>query len=234
MTWIDDLNSWISQEFNRSLVERDGRIIPTTADIAVTQTVKLDASFLYADLAGSSEIAQKCPWETTTKLIRAFLECSTRLMRAYGGEIRSFDGDRVMAVFTGDRKNTNAVKCAREIFYTVEYLLGPAATRKYKSVRENGIKLKCGIGVDSGVARAARAGIRDSNDLIWVGRAPSFAAKLSDVRDYPYSVYITESVYKLMMDDVKLSNGKNVWEPRDILFGGSKERVYRTSTTRAP
>jgi hypothetical protein len=38
-----------------------------------------------------------------------------------------------------------------------------------------------------------RAGIRNNNDLVWIGRAPSLAAKLSDIREPRYSVYINEA-----------------------------------------
>jgi class 3 adenylate cyclase len=224
----------VKAEFDGAFSERDGRVIPSTADVGNGAAVKLDATFLYADLAGSSELAQNCPWATTADIIRAFLECSTRLIRAYKAEIRSFDGDRVMGVFMGNHKNTNAVRCAREIFYTVEHIIGPMATTNYKSVRDAGLKLKAGMGVDTGTARAVRAGIRDNNDLIWIGRPPSLAAKLSDIREYPYSVHITDDVYKKMADSVKLSDGKNVWEERSLTFAGQKKVVYRTNWTHTP
>jgi class 3 adenylate cyclase len=43
--------------------------------------VKLDAVFLYADLAGSSRLARVCQWQTTAKIIRAYLDVATRLIR---------------------------------------------------------------------------------------------------------------------------------------------------------
>jgi class 3 adenylate cyclase len=82
-----------------------------------------DAAFLYADLAGSSNIAKHCAWSTAAKIIRAYLECATRLMRAYGGHVRSFDGDRVMAVFIGDTKCSDATNCAREIHWVTSKIV---------------------------------------------------------------------------------------------------------------
>lgn len=234
MAWVDDLRQWVKQEFAGKFEERDGRVIPSTSDLTSNQAVKVDATFLYADLAGSSDLAQHCPWSTTAEIIRAFLECSTRLMRAYNAEIRSFDGDRVMGVFHGANKNTNAVRCAREIFYTVEKILGPMATDHYTSVKKAGIKLKCGVGVDTGTARAVRAGIRQNNDLIWMGTPPSLAAKLSDIREYPYSVHISETVYKSMGDKVKLDGTKNVWEETSTTFVGSTRKIYRTKWLYTP
>src|SRR5690349_19350451 len=74
--------------------------VPESSGIVLKNGAKkLSAAFLHADLAGSSALAQICPWETTAKIIRAYLDAAVRLIRAWGGHVRSFDGDRVMGVF---------------------------------------------------------------------------------------------------------------------------------------
>ena len=234
MAWVDTLSTAVDNVFSTSLTERNGTVVPTTDSVTNSQAVKLNATFLYADLAGSAMLSRVCPWQTTAKIMRAYLDCTTRLIKAWGGEIRSFDGDRVMGVFVGDMKNTHATTCAREIFYTVEEILGPKATSKFDSIRNNGIKLKNGIGIDTGEARAVRAGIRNSNDLIWIGRAPSLAAKLSDVRDYAYCVYISEASYKALPDTSKQVGGKNIWVEQTFTFAGESYKVYKTLHMKTP
>lgn len=214
---------------------RDGQVVPSTETITLKDgAVKIDAVFLYADLAQTSYLARVCPWETTAKIIRAYLDCCVRIIKSWGGEIRSFDGDRVMGVFVGNMKNTHASKCAREIFYTVESILGPAALRKFTSFQNNNIKLKNCVGIDVGQARAVRAGIRESNDLIWIGKAPSFAAKLSDIRSYGYCVYLSKASYSALDADAKISNGQNIWTQDHVTFAGVKEEVYKTNYTLTP
>lgn len=234
MGWKEDIEGWVDDHLNNTFDVRVGTVVPTTENVSSKQAVELDAAFLYADLAGSSDLARYCPWETTAKVIRAFLDTSTRLIRAYGGEIRSFDGDRVMGVFVGQTPRTNATKCAREIFYTVEYILGPKASRKFQSISKNNIKVKCGVGVDYGKSRAVRAGIRNSNDLIWIGRPPNMAAKMSDIRKYPFCVYIHADVYGVLGDADKFVSGKNIWEERNYALSGITHRIYRTKFTRMP
>lgn len=227
MAWVDDLENDVDDIFSTSFNEREGRVVPSSSDVALGDgAVKIDAAFLYADLAGSGVIASSCPWDTTAKIIRAYLKCATKLIRAYKGEIRSFDGDRVMGVFIGDRKCTNAVKCAREIFWTTENIIQVKATKKFKSVRENDVKIRQACGVDFGVSRAVRAGIRDNNDLVWIGRPPSFAAKLSDLREYPYCTFISKAVYNQM--DTSGSNGSDIWESRSYQFAGKSQDIYRS------
>lgn len=210
------LKEHINSVFAIKWSERTGQVIPDSDSVTLKDgAVKVDATFLYADLAGSSLLAKHCPWETTAKIIRAYLDTSTKLIRAYGGEIRSFDGDRVMGVFIGHLKNTHATRCAREIFYTVEQILAPRATQYFTSVKNANIKLKNCVGIATGEARAVRAGVRNSNDLIWIGKPPSFAAKLSDIRSYPYCVYIS-SEYIVNFQVRKSFTTKSPFGPRKI------------------
>ena len=227
----EKLEERIDDQLSTSWNVRDGTVVPTTDTVTLKDgAVKLEATFLYADLAASGELAAKCPWQTTAKIIRAFLACSTSLIRDNGGEIRSFDGDRVMGIFIGDRKNSTAMKCAREIFWSVEKQLGPIAKDKFKSIREGNIKIKCGIGVDSGTSRAVRAGIRDNSDLIWIGEAPSFSAKMSDIREYPYCVFISKAVYNKANDQQKFPDGEDIWESRTY----KGKRIYRSKWLKEP
>ena len=235
MPWVEDLETWVDDIFATKLEARDGRVVPDTDDVALADgAVKLDAAFLYADLAGSSRLAQDCPWSTTAKVIRAYLHCATRLIRAYGGEIRSFDGDRVMGIFVGELKNTHATSCAREIDWTVEKVIDPKARAKFKSISDADIHIRHAVGIDVGECRAVRAGIRDNNDLVWIGTPPSFAAKLSDIRAYPYAVYASSRTYNKLNDDSKLIEGRNIWEQAKFVFAGVEQTVYRTKHMKTP
>lgn len=224
------LTEAIDAILGKSLDEREGQKIPSTSDVVLANgAVKLEAAFLYADLAGSGVIAKACPWDTTAKILRAYLDCAVRIIRSNGGEIRSFDGDRVMGVFIGSSKCTSAVKAALQIQWATRHLLDEKAKAKFASVKNNGVNIRQACGIDVGTCRAVRAGIRNSNDLIWIGRAPSFAAKLSDNREYPYCTFISEAVYKVIADEAKLSKGVNMWERRTMNFAGQTEGIYRSS-----
>jgi len=235
MGWIDDLSDQVDEIFSTDWDERDGNVIPESEDVALKNgAVRLDATFLYADLAGSSRFSKLCPWETTAKIIRAYLACSTRLILAYEGEIRSFDGDRVMGVFHGDFKNTHATSCAREIDWVVEKLIDPKASETFKSVRKNDLRVRHCVGIDTGVARAVRAGVRDNNDLIWIGRAPSLSATLSEIRNYPYCVYISEGCYGKLPESSKQTSGDLIWEKRSFKYLNDDITIYRTRYMKTP
>jgi class 3 adenylate cyclase len=229
MSWSETLSEEVETILDTKWDVRDGNVVPESADVTITDgAVKIEGAFLYADLAGSSVLAKLCPWETTAKVIRAYLDCCTRLIRAYGGEIRSFDGDRVMAIFKGDTPNNDAARCAREIDWVVEKVLNPKAKQKFTSISKNNLEIRHCIGIDTGTAVAVRAGIRNNNDLIWIGRASSLAAKLSDIRSYPYAVYITKECYDKLTTSNKMSDDVPIWETATIKISGEDYAAYRT------
>lgn len=211
---------------------RKGRTVPATEDVALSGgAVELDATFLYADLADSSKMAKELDRRVAAKIMKSFLASTCRLIKARGGVIQSFDGDRVMGVFIGNRKNSDAARCALQVKYVLHDIIKPKFEGKYETVRNASFKLSHGVGVDTGTVMAVRAGARGSNDLIWIGRAPNLAAKLSDLREAPYYSFITASVYNKLSDDEKYggANNDNMWEKRYWEFLDEKITIYRSS-----
>jgi class 3 adenylate cyclase len=228
-----DVDSILRQEWN----VREGQSVPKTEDVALTGgAVKLAVTMLYADLADSTDLAMNHDKRVAAKVFKSFLSCSSKLIRKQGGEIRSFDGDRVMGVFIGDFKNTNAAKCALKINYAFLKIIKPKLLAKYPSLETGSYKLAHCVGVDTSEVLVVRGGIRNNNDLVWVGRAPNVAAKLSAIRNSPYHSYITDSVFNVMTDEAKIgSDGRQMWEKRensDVVKGVST--IYRSSWTWTP
>lgn len=95
-------------------------MVPVTEDVALSNgAVNVRATFLYADLAGSSKLVQMADPDVVGKVIRTYLNAATRMLRKFGGEIRSFDGDRVMPIFMGHDQASKAVNAALGINWAV-------------------------------------------------------------------------------------------------------------------
>jgi adenylate cyclase len=193
----------------------NGTVVPKTEDIVLKNGGRLvDATYLYADLAGSSKLAKTVYKEVTAAVIRAYINTASRILRNYAGEIRSFDGDRVMAIFMGADKETRAVRAALAINWAVVEVLRPAMAKRWTSF-ESYYTINHGIGIDTGEALIVRGGVRDNNDLISVGEAPNQAAKLSEIRD-AYPLTITKAVYEAMSNDVAFYDGKPFWTQSNV------------------
>ena len=228
MTTKDDLAQRIDGALTQAWNVRDGRVVPTTENVQLGGgAVELAATMLYTDLADSTQLAM---WDrrVTARLCKAFLGCATKLIQAEGGEVRSFDGDRVMGVFLGATKNTSATRCALKINWMFRHQLKPKFEAKYEAFRNGTYRLAQCTGIDTSEVFVVRTGVRDSNDLIWVGRAPNVAAKLSAIRDTPYHTFITDAVFSQMMEPAKVTNGIAMWEER-AWKAGPVPKVYRSS-----
>lgn len=216
---------------------RKGTVVPSTADVKLKNgAVEVDAVYLYADLADSTGLARDFTKKTAAKVIRSYLDATCRVIKARGGEIRSFDGDRVMAIFMGSSKNTDAAKCALQINHAVTKIVKPKVEANLPSIKTLGFEVKHCVGIDAGTALIVRGGVRGSNDLVSIGRAPNVAAKLSDIRNGKYRTYITEAVFKNMLDSSKYSGTggekKLMWEgPYTREVGGESLTVYKSGWT---
>jgi class 3 adenylate cyclase len=92
-----------------------------------------------------------------------------------------------------------------------------------------------GVGIDTCELFVAKSGIRGSNDLVWVGRAANYAAKLCSFRNGDYSTYITEKVFKKMNDTAKYTiynpEKMMMWERR--IWTSKNIVIYRSSYWRS-
>lgn len=201
---------------------REGRVVPSTESIHLAGgAVAVEATYLYADLADSSGAAQKLYPEVTGKLIRSYLDASSRVIKGCGGEIRSFDGDRVMAIFMGDDKNTKAVQAALGINWAFYNVLRPKFLSTWPTL-ERYWAPGHGVGIDTGSALIVRGGVRGDNDLVSIGSAPNVAAKFSSLRRKGYSLFVTSAVYANSDVGVRITNGKHMWAKIGSLEVGGK------------
>lgn len=184
-----------------------GRVVPTTDSLTFSNSgIFLDACILYADIHGSTNMVDRISPTQAAEYYKAFLYCAARLIKAESGELVAYDGDRVMGVFIGDYKVDSAVQAAFKIKYAVDQIINPEFLSVYGN---NHYKLRHTVGIDAGTVLVAKTGIRADNDLVWVGPAANYAAKLNsfDGLDIAYPTRITVEAYNLIINPGLLSSG---------------------------
>ncbi|MDG2570880.1 adenylate/guanylate cyclase domain-containing protein, partial [Vibrio parahaemolyticus] len=208
MSLKTDLQAEVAEIYKEQWTRRDGQVIPEDVDVKLSNDgVDLEATILYADLADSTKLVDNYKDWFAGEQYKAFLRCATKIIKAEGGHIRSYDGDRVMGVFIGDSKNSDAAKCALKINWAVKNIIEPAKKKQYPNTS---YVMKHVVGIDTSKVVAARAGIRGANDLVWVGRSANYAAKLCAMSE-SYPTWITGRVYDKLNQKSKYSNGTNMW-----------------------
>jgi class 3 adenylate cyclase len=204
-----DLTTEVKKIFREQWATRDGTVVPESEDLKLgNDAVKLDSTVLYADLSGSTALVDSKAATFAAEIYKTYLYCAAKIIRSEGGVITAYDGDRVMAVFIGNSKNTSAARTALKINWAVKNIINPAIKAQYQN---STYEVKQTVGIDTSSLFVARTGIRGSNDLVWVGRAANYAAKLSSLTpDYPTG--ITKDVYSMLHESLKTTNGKAMWE----------------------
>ena len=112
-----------------------------------------------------------------------------------------------------------------KINYLVRQINGAIAAQYSKT----SYKLAHTIGIDTSKLLVAKTGIRDYNDLVWVGAAANYAAKMAAFNDPGYPTYISEATYKKLNESAKFKdqNKQSMWEKRTWTATG--KTVYRSN-----
>lgn len=229
MSLADELKDQINEIIGPDWSITDGLKIPSQDDIGLgTVGKRLELVVLYADIAGSTQLLRDYKDWFVASLAKAFLVCSVRIIRDHDGVITSFDGDRVMAVFHGDSKNSSAAKVALKINWAVKKIINVRVKSAYP--KQSGFKLGHCVGIDRSDILVTRSGIRNNNDLVWIGRAANYAAKLSERRTES-STYITKDVYDFLNDDAKYGGNpkRNMWTAVTVDIAGQSTECYKST-----
>jgi len=226
MSFDEDLRKEIRTIFRSAWEVTDGRVIPSPEDVGLgNKAKKVDISILYADMAGSTDMVKGYKREYCAEIYKTFLLGCCRVIRRNGGELISFDGDRIMGAFIGDAKNSTAAKAALNIKWVMDNIVQKEHDEYYVNIKRT---IEYTVAVDVAEHHAVRTGIRGSNDLVWVGNAANLAAKLTNHNWSPYRSIITYRVYNSLNNASKFDgNGRNMWI--SAYSDEINETVYKSS-----
>lgn len=224
----DDLTTEVKATFAGAWEEQATSSVPAPQDLRLNANHAKNletATVLYADLDGSTNMVDGYSWQFSAEVYKNYLRCAAQVIRSENGVVTAYDGDRVMAVYTGDNKNTSAVRSALKINYAVWNIIRPAIKAQYPTYD---FTLNHVVGIDTSQLRAARIGVRGDNDIVWIGRAANHAAKLTNISEKP--IWITKAVYDKMNAEVKFSNGAAMWEAK-LWTAMNKAEIYCSTYT---
>lgn len=226
MALRDDLEAQVKSFFTTQWTRRDGQVVPGDASITLNNDgVDLEAAVLYADLRASTAMVDSYKDWFAAEVYKAYLYCAARIITSMSGTVTAYDGDRIMAVFIGDLKCTNAAKAALKINWMASNTVQAALKQHYPNTN---FVLRHTVGVDKSKLLVAKTGARGANDLVWVGRAANHAAKLTNLNSY--KAYVTGEVYDAMNADAKVGGNpaQNMWTERSWTNMNNR-RIYGSS-----
>ena len=225
MALLDDLTNKINTYFTEKYEVQETTIVPSTDYSKLTfgnNGLTSDLTFLFVDIRKSSLLHDTYGYINAAKIYQSFHDINVRIINSRDGQVRAFDGDRIMGVFSGDRKNDNAVEAALNIRWAVGNILNKQFKPEFA--------INIGIGIDTGKTLITKVGKgRDlsNNDLVWVGKACNYASHMCNESEN--RIYISPTVYNTLATSNKMSDGKNIWESINMKLKNDKlVSCYRT------
>lgn len=217
------LDTFIRDTFQCGWQRRKSESVPISEKLRLSNdAVDIDATVLYADLDCSTSLVDSYKDWFAAEIYKNFLYCCAKVIRYHGGTITSYDGDRIMAIFIGGSKNSDAAMVALKINYIVTKMLNPSLKEQYPN---STYVVSHTVGIDTSMLMSARTGIRGNNDIVWIGRAANYAAKLTAISS-GYSTYITKNVFDSLHDESKYSSEGEIMWSKTIW---NNETIYRSS-----
>ena len=157
----------------------------------------ITAACLLIDIRNSSAMLQGYKKSYVANLLKSFHYICIKTIRENCGEVRSFNGDSSLAIFTESACCDNAVSSAFAIKYYMNLILKP----KYKIAND----LDYGVGIDYGSIFVVKVGISGefNNDLVWIGAPVNNASKMGCKSKLPNNICISAEVFRKLSDNNK-------------------------------
>lgn len=224
----NDIKARVAEIFSNEWTSKTSEEIPTIHELGLeNDAVSLDAVVLSADLSGSTNLVRNNRSVFTAEIYKVFLRCTVKIIRSEGGRASICDGDRVMGIYTGDSKNTAAVRTALKINHARNTIINPAIREHYP---DETYQLQHRVGIDSSELFVIRSGMRGVADLIWLGAAVNNAARLSQLVG-TVATRITLPVYRRLHQNLRYEAGRVNWERAGWFEGG--QTIFNSNSTMA-
>jgi len=131
---------------------------------------EIELSLLFADVRGSTALAERIPAHEFSQLISRFYGTAARVVDRWDGIVDKFVGDEVVALFipgfAGEDHASKAVGAARELLHET----GSGGGEPW---------IPLGVGIHTGVAYVGRVGEDDACDFTAVGDSANTASRLA-------------------------------------------------------
>jgi len=192
------LRQQIKKQFEHYLDPRQVKQLQKNPDLLKLGGEKKEATFLFTDVRGFTNLSEKLEPEQVTEIMNKVLTVQVECVQAHGGMVDKFIGDACMAIFSAplylDQHEKRAVACAQDMRTAIRQL--------QKELPE---PIAIGIGVNTGYAVIGNMGSQTRFDYSAIGDCVNTAARLeSATKEAGVDILIGESTAKKVNNKLKL------------------------------
>jgi adenylate cyclase len=230
MGYIKDLENKIKDYMDGDYEIVETEKIPSPDDVAFgKKAYKIKLTAFCIDLRKSTDLLKIHDKETCGKIHKSYLTIATKIITENGGQLRSFNGDSVLAFFPAKYQSDieDAVRTAFQLKWALDV--------KFSKYFEQYSKLDFGIGIEWGDVYIVRAGLPqndNNNDLVFLGMCVNYATMIANQANSPNHIEISSDTYANLRENWRMGthNGvkQNMWTDGKINWKG---KVWQTKCT---
>ena len=157
----------------------EGVVIPKLEDLNLGEAREFDLAIMHIDIDNFKGVSGNMKMRGIARFLSIYLTEMTYLVKEFGGDIESYTGDRVTALFGANQDRAtacqNCLDCGLAMVTVIQYVFGPYLTNMGLPA------FKCTIGMEFGETWIERVGIRGENQLTLVGHPVSIASQLQEL-----------------------------------------------------
>jgi len=161
------LRQQIKKQFEHYLDPRQVKQLQDNPSLLKLGGEKKEATFLFTDVRGFTSLSERLTPEEVTEIMNKALTIQSDAVQKYGGMVDKYIGDAMMAIFNApidlDDHRNKAVETAIEIT---------------KNMKEAGLGIEIGIGINTGEAVIGNMGSDTRFDYSAIGDCVNTAARL--------------------------------------------------------
>ena len=193
------LRQQIKKQFEHYLDPRQVKRLQDNPELLKLGGERRYCTFLFTDVRGFTSLSEKLEPEQVTDIMNKTLTIQSDAVKKYGGMVDKYIGDAMMAIFNApldlDMHEDRAILTAIEI---------------KKKMREAGLGIDIGIGINSGVAVIGNMGSETRFDFTALGDAVNLAARMeSSCKEVGEDIVIAQGTAE--QTDIKLDRLDDIY-----------------------
>ena len=193
------LRQQIKKQFEHYLDPRQVKRLQDNPELLKLGGERRYCTFLFTDVRGFTSLSEKLEPEQVTDIMNKTLTIQSDAVKKYGGMVDKYIGDAMMAIFNApldlDMHEDRAILTAIEI---------------KKKMREAGLGIDIGIGINSGVAVIGNMGSETRFDFTALGDAVNLAARMeSSCKEVGEDIVIAQGTAE--QTDIKLNRLDDIY-----------------------
>ena len=193
------LRQQIKKQFEHYLDPRQVKQLQDNPKLLKLGGERRYCTFLFTDVRGFTSLSEKLEPEQVTEIMNKALTIQSDAVKKYGGMVDKYIGDAMMAIFNApldlNMHEDRAILTAIEI---------------KKKMREAGLGIDIGIGINSGVAVIGNMGSETRFDFTALGDAVNLAARMeSSCKEVGEDIVIAQATAE--QTDIKLDKLDDIY-----------------------